>query len=96
MMSEIVGTGTGTVKVVATEGRGHTPEELAGLALDKIMYVSKGADPIIRQQAEAFKESIRSILTYHLAKAQQSERTTLYNLFRNQGHKDMAEIIKRL
>ena len=96
MMSETVGTQTGTVNVVSTEGRGHTPEELAGLALDKIMYVSKDADPIIRQQAEAFKESIRGVLTYYLAKAQQSERTTLYNLFRNQGHGDMAEIIKRL
>jgi hypothetical protein len=96
MMSETVGTGTGTVSVVATEGRGHSPEEIADLALDKIMYVSKDADPIIRQQAEAFRESIRGILVYYMGKAQKSERTTLYNLFRNQGHEDMAEIIKRL
>jgi hypothetical protein len=96
MMSETVGTSTGTVKVVATEGRGHTAEELADLAVDRIMGVSKDAHPTIRQQAEAFKENIRAVVTYYIRKGQQSERTTLYNLFRNQGHEDMAEIIKRL
>ena len=95
-MSEQAGTSVGTVKVVATEGRGHTPEELADLAVDRIMSVSKDAHPTIRQQAETFKESIRTLIAYYIRKGQQSERTTLYNLFRNQGHEDMAEIIKRL
>ena len=96
MMSEQVGTSAGTVKVIATEGRGHTPEELADLAVDRIMSVSKDAHPTIRQQAEVFKENIRTLIAHYIRKGQQSERTTLYNLFRNQGHEDMAEIIKRL
>jgi hypothetical protein len=41
-------------EVHTTSGRGHTPEELADMAIDKIMYVSKDANPLIRDQAEAF------------------------------------------
>jgi hypothetical protein len=32
-------------EVHTTSGRGHTPEELADMAIDKIMYVSKDANP---------------------------------------------------
>ena len=46
--------------------------------------------------AEAFKEQLEAILVRAFKQAQMSERTTLYNLFKNQGHEDMAEIIKRL
>jgi len=41
----------GEVKVITTSGRGFTPEELADRALDKIMYVSKDTNPLIRDQA---------------------------------------------
>ena len=33
------------VEVHTTQYRGHTPEEIANFALEKIMYVSKDANP---------------------------------------------------
>jgi hypothetical protein len=96
MMSETAGTKIGSVNVVATQGRGLNPEEFADLTVDKIMKISDGAHPVIKQQAEVFKERLRALLVRQFAMAQRSERTTLYNMFMNQGHEDMAEIIKRL
>jgi hypothetical protein len=54
----------GSVMVMATEGRGSTPEEIAERALDKIIYVGSNTHPVIRDQAEAFKDSIRAVLDH--------------------------------
>jgi 1-acyl-sn-glycerol-3-phosphate acyltransferase len=95
-LSENAGTQTGFATVVATEGRGLNPKELSDLTIAKVIRISSTANPVIKQQAEAFKEQLEAILVRAFKQAQMSERTTLYNLFKNQGHEDMAEIIKRL
>lgn len=84
----------GDVKVITTHGRGHTSEELADMAVNKIMYVSKDANPLIREQAEAFKEYIRETLVYYLKQAVQSDRTTLANRLREAGHSDLIKILE--
>lgn len=81
-------------KVHTTSGRGHTPEELAEFALDKIMYVSKDANPLIRDQAEAFKGYIREVLVKYLKQAVRSDRTTLANKLREAGHSDLIKILE--
>jgi hypothetical protein len=62
----------GNVMVMATEGRGFTPEEIAERALDKIIYVGSHAHPAIRDQAEAFKDSIRQVLVQYMHEAVRS------------------------
>ena len=84
----------GDVAVLTTQGRGFTPEEIADRALAKIMYVSKDANPLIRDQAEAFKESIRETLVFYLKQAVQSDRTTLANRLREAGHSDLIKILE--
>ena len=81
-------------EVHTTSGRGHTPEEVAEFALDKIMYVSKDANPLIREQAEAFKGYIRQVLIKYLKQAVQSDRTTLANKLRKAGHSDLIKILE--
>jgi len=86
----------GTVTVMTSNNGGHSPEQIADLALNKIMMVSENAPPVIRDQAIAHREKLREILIYYMNKMAQSERTTLWALFNKQGHGDMAEIIRRL
>tara|TARA_B110000503_G_scaffold133035_1_gene209873 strand:- start:31 stop:303 length:273 start_codon:yes stop_codon:yes gene_type:complete len=81
-------------EIHTTSGRGHTPEEVAEFALDKIMYVSKDANPLIREQAEAFKGYIRQVLIKYLKQAVQSDRTTLANRLREAGHSDLIKILE--
>ena len=81
-------------EVHTTQGRGHTPEELADFAMDKIMYVSKDANPLIKEQAEAFKGYIRQVLVQYLKQAVQSDRTTLANKLREAGHSDLIKILE--
>lgn len=83
----------GNVMVMATEGRGFTPEEIAERALDKIIYVGSHTHPAIREQAEAFKDSIRQVLVYYMHEAIRSHNVTLANKFNKAGHPELVPIL---
>lgn len=84
------------VTVKSTDGRGLAPEEIAEMCLDKLLYVSAGAPPAIREQAEAFRDQIRTVLVTYMRQAAASDRTTVYNALIEAGHPDLAESIRRL
>ena len=86
----------GDVAVFTSINRGHSPEEMADMALNKIMLVSEDAPPVIRDQALAYKAKLKEILIFYMNRMAQSERTTIWALMRQQGHEDVAEIIRRL
>lgn len=83
----------GNVMVMATEGRGFTPEEVAERALDKIIYVGSHTHPAIRDQAEAFKDSIRQVLIQYMHEAIRSHNVTLVNKFKQAGHPELIPIL---
>lgn len=83
----------GNVMVMATQGRGFTPEEIAERALDKIIYVGSSTHPAIRDQAEAFKDSIRQVLVHYMHEAVRSHNVTLVNKFQQLGHPELIPIL---
>lgn len=83
----------GDVMVMSTQGRGFTPEEVAERALDKIIHVGSSAHPAIRDQAEAFKDSIRQVLVYYMYEAVRSHNVTLVNKFTKAGHPELIPIL---
>ena len=84
------------MKVVTTQNTGLSIEHWADRCLEKIVQVSDNSESVIKDQAIAFREDIRHVLKHYMTNAIKSDRTTLYNLFIKQGHKDMAEILRRL
>ena len=83
----------GSVKVMSTQGRGFTPEEIAERALDKIISVGGHSHPLIREQAEAFRENIRSVLVFYLKEAVRSHNVTLVNKFKQAGYPELIKIL---
>ena len=83
----------GNVMVMTTEGRGFTPEEIAERALDKIIYVGSNTHPVIRDQAEAFKDSIRAVLVQYMHEAVKSHNVTLVNKFRKMGYPELIGVL---
>jgi len=96
MLDSMGSSGLGNVQVFTTENRGHSAEEMAEMALNKIMLVSEGAPPVIRDQAFAHRNRLKKVLVFYMHKMAQSERTTLWSLMKQQGHDDVADIIRRL
>ena len=88
--------GLGTVSVFTSTNGGHTPEQVADMALNRIIQVNETAPPVIRDQAIAHKDRLREILIYYMNSMAKSERTTIWALMKKQGHDDIAEIIRRL
>lgn len=92
MFDAISGT-VGSVNVFTTHERGFTPEEIAERALDKIIHVGSSTHPAIRDQAEAFRDSIRQVLVYYMQEAVRSHNVTLANRLTKAGHADLTSIL---
>jgi hypothetical protein len=84
----------GDIRVVSVSGRGFTPEELAEMALEKIVYIGEGAHPLIRDQAEAFRSQIRGVLIRYMRQAVESHNTTLANRLREAGHPELIKLLE--
>ena len=86
----------GQVGVETTNHRGFTPEEIAVDCANKIISISTTADPVLRQQAEAFKSGIEQVVLHYMRQAADSQKTTIYNVLLNAGESSLAEQIRRL
>lgn len=93
MLDNIAGITGGDVMVRTTSERGFTPEEIAEMALDKIIYVGSNAHPAIRDQAEAFRDSIKQVIIGALHEAVNSRNVTLVNKFHRLGHPELIPIL---
>lgn len=86
----------GVVGVMTTANRGHTPEELAGLATDKIISVGSESHPLIREQAVAFRQAIYNTVLFYMRQMEASSRTTLCGELRAHDLGEVADIIEKL
>lgn len=83
----------GGVSVETTQFRGWTTEELAQRAADKIVYVGDQSHPAIREQALAFKESVRQVVAFYLKEAVEQDRITVANKLREAGHPELVHLL---
>ena len=79
--------------VKTTDHRGFTPEELAEPAIDKIIYVGGQSHPVIRDQAEAFKTQIKSVIISYMKQAVESHNTTIANRLLEAGHPELIKLL---
>ena len=86
----------GNLGVKTTHYRGHTVEEVANMATDKIVSISDTAPAPIRAQAHAFKDACKKIIMYYMQEAIKNHMCTICNKLEEQGHSDLANIIRRL
>ena len=66
----------GSVSVQTTSNRGFTPEEVAERCLDRIISVSDSAPRELKDQAMAYRKSIRALLLFYMDEAIRSDRPT--------------------
>ena len=86
----------GGVKVYTSDGRGFTPEELSERALDKIINVSNETDPVIRDQALAYRAQLKKVIEFYMHEAIESYKITLAEELNRQGQTTMAELVRNI
>jgi stage III sporulation protein SpoIIIAA len=83
----------GGVQVETTAHRGWSVEELAQRAADKIIFVGDQSHPAVREQARAFKESVKGVVAFYLREAVEQDRLTLANRLREAGYPDLVHLL---
>ena len=83
------------VEVRTTEHRGFTPDEVAQRCVDKIIFVGDQTHPAIRDQAQAFKEHIRAVVSFYIKDAIRNDRHTIATRLRDAGHPELVTILEK-
>lgn len=82
----------GRPTVLMTNGRGLNPDELADMALAKLVSVGPDVGSEIRAQVER----VRILLRHYMAQAQKSQNTTVCNVLEQAGHAPAAALVRSL
>jgi len=96
MFSVDVSSNLGRVGVKTTQNEGLSPEYWTERVMERLIAVSDNADPMVKAQANAYKEHIQSVVLLYIKQAIASDRATMAGLLDKQGHKEMAKILRRL
>ena len=86
----------GDLSVTTTKNRGHTVEEVAEMATNKIISVSDDAPAPLKAQAHAFRDACKQVVTFYIQEGIKNHMCTICNQLEQQGQKDLANIIRRL
>ena len=86
----------GSIEVLPTDNRGHSIEEVAQMAADRILYVADEAPSPIRDQAQAFKNTLKQTLIYYMHQAVDQDRATICAKLRQSGYSDLADNLRSL
>jgi len=82
------------IQVATKDFGGFTPEELAERALDKIIQVGDQSHPLVRDQANAFRNHIRGVLVFYMNEAVKFDRVTLAYKLREAGHPELIKLLE--
>lgn len=94
MIIEPISTMMSGVDVRTTSNRGFTPEEVAERCVERIISVGDQTHPAIRDQAHAFKEHIRAVVTFYIKDAIRNDRHTIATRLRDAGHPELSTILE--
>jgi hypothetical protein len=86
----------GNIEVLTTDNKGHSIEEVAQMAADRILYVADEAPSPIRDQAMAFKDTLKQTLIYYMRQAVEQDRATICAKLRQTGYSDLADNLRSL
>jgi hypothetical protein len=85
--------GVGSVMVATTSDGGHPPEFYVEGIIAKLMHVSETAPPVIREQAKAYRETLRQIVLTGVKGAILSSHTTTIAKLRKAGMQEAASLV---
>ena len=92
MFSLDVTSNVGDISVKTTNNKGLSPEYWTERIIDRLISISDNADPMVKAQAQAYKDSMTQVVLLYLKQAIASDRATVAGLLQKQGHKDMADV----
>jgi hypothetical protein len=84
----------GSPTVVTSINGGLSADQLTTLCCNKIVQVSEGAAPEVREQAVAFRAQLEAVVHAYVLKAMQEERETCVQIAVTGGYSELAELLR--
>ena len=91
MLAVEAGITVATAVVKTSENGGFSADQVAEMAVEKIIHVSVGIIAPLRDQAHAFKGHIEAILCHYMKFAIEQDRATVCAELRKAGYDDLAK-----
>jgi len=91
MLAVDAGITLGEAVVKTSENGGFSADQVAEMAVEKIIHVSDDTIAPLRDQAHAFKENIQAILRYYMKFAIEQDRATVCTELRKAGYDELAK-----
>ena len=82
--------------VKTTYWRGHTPEEVAEMCVERLIKVWDNAHPLLQAQARAFREQMLAVVTQYIRMGIKQDRATLCADLRKAGQPELADQLRRI
>lgn len=96
MFVQAAQSGAFKVEVETTSNGGHPPEFWAKRCAERLLSVADSAPPVLREQAQAFKDQMEQVVLLHMKRAIQSDRSTVGHLLTEAGQPKLAELVRRV
>lgn len=96
MISQFATSSTSSPLVFTSSNGGHSPDVIAEMCVNKLISVSEGAPPEIREQALALRGRMLMVVRNYIIMAAQEDRKTVCNRVREAGFSDLAEQLRRM
>ena len=86
----------GSVNVMTSNEGGLSSEQITELAMDKLIRVSDTAPPVIKEQAQVFRDTLQKVMYHYIELARREERATIAHKMSKAGQKEMADLVRRI
>lgn len=83
-------------EVRTTENRGHTPEEVAELCVNRLISIGDNSHPALQAQARAFRDRMLAVVTQYIKMGIEQDRATISTELTKAGYQQIADQIRRL
>ena len=85
-----------SVCVQTSSNGGLSAEQITDLCCRKLMQVSEGAPPEIRDQAKVFKVRVENLILGYIKEAMRAERDRCVHVASSGGYDDLANLLRRV
>lgn len=96
MIDDATLTNLGSIEVHTTTEGGHPVEFWAKRCIERIIAVSDEAPEDVKNQVNEFKNNIEKVIELYMQNAIKSDRITINNKLEKAGHKESADLIRKL
>jgi len=83
--------------ITINKGRGATPEEIAHRASKKVINIADSMEvpDSVKDEARAFQKKIENLMLTVARETEHNTKATIYNMIKDAGHPELAQLILR-